>query len=132
MKFNNGAGNVASEAGHAAYYYGVGGDAADGDGYEDSIVTQDRTDGFMTAGVFQAVIADLSYGWIQIKGPATMLEAMTAGSDGNALQFTLEMEVKSVITRPSNSMSLKERGYYEISGLAWSGGGRSGLRQTTG
>jgi sulfane dehydrogenase subunit SoxC len=44
--------------------------------------------------------------------------------DGKALQFTLEMEVKSVITRPSNSMRLSESGYYEISGLAWSGAGR--------
>jgi sulfane dehydrogenase subunit SoxC len=44
--------------------------------------------------------------------------------DGKALQFTLEMEVKSVITRPSNSMKLKERGYYEIAGLAWTGAGR--------
>jgi sulfane dehydrogenase subunit SoxC len=43
--------------------------------------------------------------------------------DGKALQFTLEMEVKSVITRPSNSMKLKEPGYYEIAGLAWSGAG---------
>jgi sulfane dehydrogenase subunit SoxC len=44
--------------------------------------------------------------------------------DGKALQFTLEMEVKSVITRPSNSMKLKEPGYYEIAGLAWTGAGR--------
>jgi sulfane dehydrogenase subunit SoxC len=44
--------------------------------------------------------------------------------DGKALQFTFEMEVKSIITRPSNSMKLKEPGYYEISGLAWTGAGR--------
>lgn len=44
--------------------------------------------------------------------------------DGKALQFTLEMEVKSVITRPSNSMKLTEPGYYEIAGLAWTGAGR--------
>jgi hypothetical protein len=85
VKFNNGAGNVASVAGNVAYYYGVGGDAADGDGYELSIVTMDRTDAFMTAGVFQAIIADGSYGWIQIKGPATLTTALTAGADGQAL-----------------------------------------------
>ena len=44
--------------------------------------------------------------------------------DGKALQFTLEMEVKSVITRPSSSVTLKEAGVYEISGLAWSGAGK--------
>ncbi len=87
VKFNNGAGNVASVAGNMSYYYGVGGDAADGDGYEDSIVTMDRTDGFMCAGVFQAIIADLGFGWIQIKGPATLTTAFTAGADGNAMHF---------------------------------------------
>ena len=86
VKFNNGAGNVASVAGNVAYYYGVSGDAGDGDGYEDSVVTMDRTDSFgLTAGVFQAVIADLSYGWIQIKGPATLTTALSAGADGQAL-----------------------------------------------
>jgi sulfane dehydrogenase subunit SoxC len=44
--------------------------------------------------------------------------------DGKSLQFTLEMDVKSVITRPSNAMKLKKRGMYEITGLAWSGRGK--------
>ena len=44
--------------------------------------------------------------------------------DGKALQFTLEQDVKSIITRPSNSMSLKKKGLYEITGLAWSGKGK--------
>lgn len=84
VKFNNGAGNVASVAGYVAYYYGVGGDAATG-GYEDSVVTMDLTDAYCGAGVFQAVIADGSYGWIQIRGAATLAIALTAGSDGQAL-----------------------------------------------
>jgi sulfane dehydrogenase subunit SoxC len=33
------------------------------------------------------------------------------------------MEVKSIITRPSHGMTLKGAGLYQISGLAWSGGG---------
>jgi len=44
--------------------------------------------------------------------------------DGRALQFTYEMGVKSVITRPSSTMKLAERGFHEISGIAWSGAGR--------
>ena len=44
--------------------------------------------------------------------------------DGRALQFTYEMGVKSVITRPSSTMKLGETGFYEISGIAWSGAGR--------
>src|SRR5437899_4888868 len=44
--------------------------------------------------------------------------------DGRALQFTYEMGVKSVITRPSSTMKLAEHGFHEISGIAWSGAGR--------
>lgn len=43
---------------------------------------------------------------------------------GKALQFSLPMEVKSVITHPCNAHQLVNRGTYEISGLAWSGAGR--------
>jgi len=44
--------------------------------------------------------------------------------DGRAQQFTFEMGVKSVITKPSSTMKLPRTGLYEISGLAWSGAGR--------
>ena len=44
--------------------------------------------------------------------------------DGKAEQFTLEMGVKSVITHPSAGMTIWRDGYYEISGLAWSGAGK--------
>ncbi len=44
--------------------------------------------------------------------------------DDKALQFTLEQDVKSIITRPSSAMSLKKKGVYEITGLAWSGKGK--------
>jgi len=44
--------------------------------------------------------------------------------DGRALQFTFEMGVKSVITRPSSTMKLPRPGWYEITGLAWTGAGR--------
>ena len=44
--------------------------------------------------------------------------------DGKALQFSLAMEVKSVITRPSNADTLPKNGVYEVTGIAWSGHGR--------
>jgi sulfane dehydrogenase subunit SoxC len=43
---------------------------------------------------------------------------------GKAKQFTFEMGVKSVITRPSFGGKLGAPGFHEISGLAWSGAGR--------
>ena len=82
VQFNNGAGDVASVAGNFAYYYAVSGASAG----QIDIVTMDVTDsGGVGAGVFQAVIADGGYGWIQTKGPATLTTALTAGADGNAL-----------------------------------------------
>ncbi len=44
--------------------------------------------------------------------------------DGKAWQFVFPMEVKSIITHPSPGLTLKGPGFYEISGLAWSGKGR--------
>lgn len=43
--------------------------------------------------------------------------------DGKAEMFTFDMGVKSVITSPSGEQQLTSKGYYEISGLAWSGAG---------
>lgn len=42
---------------------------------------------------------------------------------GKAVQFSFEMEAKSVITAPSGEMALDGPGFYEITGLAWSGRG---------
>jgi sulfane dehydrogenase subunit SoxC len=43
---------------------------------------------------------------------------------GMARQFTFVMEAKSVITFPSGEMKLPRPGFYEITGLAWSGRGK--------
>ena len=43
--------------------------------------------------------------------------------DEKAWQFVFPMEVKSLITRPAPGITLKGPGFYEISGLAWSGNG---------
>jgi sulfane dehydrogenase subunit SoxC len=44
-------------------------------------------------------------------------------NDEKAWQFVFPVEVKSVITRPAPGLALKGPGFYEISGLAWSGNG---------
>ena len=84
VKQNQGAGSVAAIVGDCAYFYGLSGDAVSG-GYENHEVTMDRTDAYMGAGIYQAIIADGEYGWIQIEGPATLTQALSAGADGNAL-----------------------------------------------
>ncbi len=54
--------------------------------------------------------------WESTKYPSLRL-------DGKARWFQFEMGPKSVITRPSGGQTIAKPGYYEISGLAWSGGG---------
>jgi sulfane dehydrogenase subunit SoxC len=44
--------------------------------------------------------------------------------DGRHRQYTSTQECKSVVTTPSGGQVLLDRGYYNISGLAWSGRGR--------
>lgn len=48
-------------------------------------------------------------------------------ADGTARQFSFVMEAKSVITFPSGTMQLDGPGFYEITGIAWSG--RGAIRQ---
>jgi sulfane dehydrogenase subunit SoxC len=44
--------------------------------------------------------------------------------DGTHRQYSGVQEVKSVITTPSGGQMLQGKGYYEITGLAWSGRGK--------
>jgi sulfane dehydrogenase subunit SoxC len=44
--------------------------------------------------------------------------------DGTHRQFTSVQEVKSVITTPSGGQVLLDKGYYNVTGLAWSGRGK--------
>lgn len=44
--------------------------------------------------------------------------------DGKARQFTFVQEASSVITTPSPEKQLKDKGFYEIRGLAWTGNGK--------
>jgi sulfane dehydrogenase subunit SoxC len=44
--------------------------------------------------------------------------------DGKAWQFYFPLEVKSFITHPSPGLNMKGPGFYEISGISFSGNGR--------
>jgi len=83
VKYNSGAGPVAAVAGNVVYYYGASGVGTVG--YDDCVVTMDLTDAVLGAGVLQAILTNGYYGWIQVRGPATLTTALTAGADGNAL-----------------------------------------------
>lgn len=79
VQYDTGAGAVAAVAGNVAYYYLAS-------GYDANVVTSDLSDSVnVGAGVLQAALGDGEYGWIQIRGPATLTTALTAGADGNAL-----------------------------------------------
>ena len=45
-------------------------------------------------------------------------------NDGTSELFTFPMRVKSVITNPSGGLAMSAAGFYEITGIAWSGDGR--------
>lgn len=86
ISYSNEAAAVAGVAGEVAYY------VAD-TGYGASDVTSDLSASGVAgrevaAGVLQAALADNEYGWIQIKGLATLTIALTAGADGNSLTPT--------------------------------------------
>ncbi|MFQ5705406.1 MAG: sulfite dehydrogenase [Gemmatimonadales bacterium] len=45
-------------------------------------------------------------------------------ADGTARQFSFVMDAKSIITFPAYPAKLPERGYWEITGIAWTGRGK--------
>lgn len=82
VQYNVGAGSVAATSGNVCYYYAPSGASAG----SYTVVTSDLSDSAgVGAGVLQSAPATGEYCWVQIKGPATLTTALTAGSDGNAL-----------------------------------------------
>lgn len=82
VQYNAAVGVVAAVAGNVAYYYAPGGVSAGAD----TVVTSDLSDSAnLGAGVLMSAIPSLSYGWVQVRGTATITPALTAGADGNAL-----------------------------------------------
>lgn len=80
MQYLAGTAAVPGVAGEVAYYN-------EDSGQVDFKVTSDLSDctGEIGAGVLQVAMADLTYGWFQIKGEATLTIALTAGADGDSL-----------------------------------------------
>lgn len=76
VKYSEEAAATDGVAGEVAYYLVTGG----------NVVTSDLSaSSNVGAGVLQAAMSEGEYGWVQIKGIATLSIALTAGSDGNAL-----------------------------------------------
>ena len=84
IKYEAAAAAVTGVAGEVTYYATVAvGDATA------TIVTSDLSDSdSVGAGVLQASLTDGTFGWIQVKGIATLSIALTAGADGDALTPT--------------------------------------------
>ena len=82
VQYDTGSGSVAAVSGNASYYYTL-------DGYKNHQVTSDLSDSVeIGAGILQSAPTDGQYCWVQIKGPATMNAALTAGADGDPLTPT--------------------------------------------
>lgn len=82
VQYKEGAAATAGVASEVAYYYTL-------DGYKNNQITSDLSDSVeVGAGVLQAAMSDDEYGWIQIKGSATLALALTAGADGDPLTPT--------------------------------------------
>lgn len=81
VSYNQGGDVVAAVADEVVVYHGDNAVAIDAA----ADVTMDITDGLITAGVLQAVIADGEFGWIQIKGVAILNSVLSGGVDGDQL-----------------------------------------------
>jgi len=75
VQYNEEAAAVDGVAGEVAYYDAI-------DGYKLHQVTSDLTaSSSIGAGVLQAIMSEAEYGWIQIKGFATLSIALTVATD---------------------------------------------------
>lgn len=100
VQYSEGAGTVAAVAGNIAYYQKI---ATAGVGAD--VVTSDLSDSDeLGAGVLQTAITDDYYGWVQIRGVATITPALTAGADGDPLTATGAtdgtLDVTAAVTDP--------------------------------
>lgn len=82
VQYNSGAGTIAAVAGNAVGFYAPGGVSA----AATNVVTSDVSDTAANgAGVLVGAPGNGEYGWIQVKGVATLTTALVSGADGNAL-----------------------------------------------
>lgn len=82
LEYQEGAAAVDGVAGEVAFYFTL-------DGYKLFQVTSDLSDSLeIGAGVLQVVMSDGEFGWLQIKGAATLTIALAGGVDGDPLTPT--------------------------------------------
>lgn len=82
LEYKEGTAAVDGVTGEVAYYYTL-------DGYKNHQCSSDLSDSIeLGAGVLGANLSDGEFGWVQIKGPATLTIALTAGADGDPLTPT--------------------------------------------
>jgi len=82
VQYKEGAAATDGVAGEVAFYYTL-------DGYKLNQVTSDLSDSVeVGAGVLQAAMSDDEYGWVQIKGAATLTIGLAGGTDGDPLTPT--------------------------------------------
>ena len=96
VQYKEGAAATDGVASEVAYYYTL-------DGYKNNQVTSDLSDSVeIGAGVLPVAASEDEYLWIQIKGPATVALALTAGADGDPLTPTGSadgtLDVSSAVT----------------------------------
>lgn len=84
-RYKEGAAATDGVAGEVAYFYAPSGTSAGAV----TDVTSDLSDSAeVGAGVLQAAMSDNEYGWLQVRGPATLSIALTGGADGDPLTPT--------------------------------------------
>ena len=95
VQYNPGAGAIAAVAGRACGYYAAGA-VSTGQG---TVVSMDGSDcnALVCAGVLVGIIPNLGYGWIQIKGQATLTVALTSGGDGQSLCFNSGVDTGTLL-----------------------------------
>lgn len=84
-RYLGGAGAIAAVAGNMAYIYAPGGVST---GVFNDFTSDLSDSAEIGAGMLCAAIPSGDYGWIQVKGLATLNTALTAGGDGDPLTPT--------------------------------------------
>ncbi len=82
VKYNSGAGGIAAAAGKAVGFYAPGGTST---GVTNEVTADVSDTAANGAGVLAGAPGNGEYGWIQVKGVATLSVALVSGASGNAL-----------------------------------------------
>jgi hypothetical protein len=86
VKYNQGAGAIAAVAGNVVGFYAPGGTSTGVYNEVTSDVSDTAANG---AGVLAGAPGNGEYGWIQVKGPATLTTALVSGASGQALALSV-------------------------------------------